>query len=172
MAEPDPDTQRSDAAEHWDRASVGWEKRAAEIREHGMPVSMAMIRHLELQPGQRVLELAAGPGDTGLIAAELIKPAGTLISSDASEAMIEVARKRAEEMGISNVEFRRLELEWIDLPTANVDAILCRWGLMLVVDPEAAAREMRRVLRPGGAAAVAVWDESSVNPWATIPFGT
>ena len=169
VAEPDPDTQRSEALEHWERAAVWWEKRAWEIREHGMPVSMWMIRQLGLQPGQRLLELAAGPGDTGLLAAELIKPAGTLISSDASEAMLEVARKRAAEMGISNVEFVRLELEWIDLPTAEVDAVLCRWGLMLVLDPEAAAREIRRVLRPGGHLAVAVWDQSDANPWATVP---
>jgi ubiquinone/menaquinone biosynthesis C-methylase UbiE len=62
----------------------------------------------------------------------------------------------------------RLELEWIDLPTASVDAILCRWALMLLVDPEAAAREMRRVLSPGGRAAVAVWDLPAANPWATV----
>ncbi len=128
-----------------------------------------MIRQLGLQPGQHVLELAAGPGDTGFLAAELISPAGTLVSSDASEAMLDVARARAEQLGITNVEFQRLELEWIDLPTASVDAILCRWALMLVLDPEAAAREMRRVLRPGGRAAVAVWDQPTANPWATVP---
>jgi SAM-dependent methyltransferase len=166
----DPDTFRSEQLERWDRAASGWQKRAAEIKTHGMPVSVAMIRRLGLQPGQRVLELGAGPGDTGFLAAELVTPAGALMSSDASEAMLEVARARAQEMGIDNVEFLRLELEWIDLPTATVDAILCRWALMLLLDPEAAAREMRRVLRPGGRVAVAVWDESSANPWATVPL--
>lgn len=169
MAELDPDTFRAEQLERWDKAAMGWGRRAADVRSHGMPVSIAMIRHLELQPGQCVLELAAGPGDTGLLAAELVSPAGTLISSDASEAMLEIARARAQQMGIHNVAFQRLELEWIDLPTASVDAILCRWGLMLIVDPEAAAREMRRVLRPGGRVAVAVWDHSALNPWATIP---
>ena len=79
-----------------------------------MPVSTWMIDHLALQPGMRVLELAAGPGDTGFLAAELIKPGGMLISSDATEAMLEIARGRARQMGIDNVEFRQLELEWID----------------------------------------------------------
>jgi ubiquinone/menaquinone biosynthesis C-methylase UbiE len=70
---------------------------------------------------------------------------------------------------VTGVEFRRLELEWIDLDTASVDAVLCRWGIMLVADPESAAREIRRVLRPGGRAALAVWDTPERNPWATIP---
>jgi SAM-dependent methyltransferase len=165
----EPDELRALQLERWDTAAAGWARRAQEIRAHGMPVSMWMIQQLGLQPGQRVLELAAGPGDTGLLAAELIRPGGTLICSDASEAMLEIARARAGEMGIDNVEFQRLELEWIDLPTGSVDAVLCRWAVMLVVDQEAAVREMRRVLRPGGRAAVAVWDVPEVNPWATIP---
>jgi SAM-dependent methyltransferase len=168
MAELDPDAFRSEQLERWERGAAGWGKRASDVRDHGMPVSIAMIRQLGLQPGQRVLELAAGPGDTGFLAAELVNPAGKLICSDASEAMLEIARARAEELRIANVEFMRLELEWIDLPTASVDAILCRWALMLLLDPEAAAREMRRVLRPGGRAAIAVWDQSAANPWATV----
>jgi SAM-dependent methyltransferase len=139
------------------------------VRDWGMPVSLWMIEHLALQPGQRVLELAAGPGDTGFMAAELIAPGGTLISSDASDAMVEVARARAQSLGIANVEFKQLELEWIDLPTASVDAVLCRWGVMLIVDPAAALHEIRRVLRPGGRAALAVWGSPEDNPWATIP---
>jgi SAM-dependent methyltransferase len=169
VASTDPDTQRAESAERWERAAAGWGKRADDIRSMGMPISTWMIEHAGLQPGQRVLELAAGPGDTGFMAAELIRPGGTLVCSDAAEAMLDVARARAAERGIDNVEFARLELEWIDLPAASVDAILCRWGIMLTVDPGAAVREARRVLKPGGRLAVAVWDEARLNPWATSP---
>ncbi len=134
-----------------------------------MPVAEWMVEHLALTPGQRVLELAAGPGDTGFLAAEAIAPGGTLVCSDGAEAMLEVARGRATKLGFENVEFRRLELEWIDLPTASVDAILCRWGFMLSPDPAAALQEARRVLRPGGRIALAVWDAAERNPWATVP---
>ena len=135
-----------------------------------MPVSAAMVDALALQPGMRVLELAAGPGDTGFMAAELISPGGTLISSDGAEAMLEVARRAGPpSSGVHNVEFQQLELEWIDLETATVDAVLCRWGIMLIVDPVSAAREIRRILRSGGRAAFAVWDAAERNPWATIP---
>jgi SAM-dependent methyltransferase len=169
MSDADPETQRADQRAGWETAAGGWGRRADQMRALGMPVSMWMIDHLGLQPGQRVVELAAGPGDTGFLAAELVRPGGTLISSDGAEAMIEIARERAKAMGLDNVEFKQLELEWIDLPTASVDAILCRWGLMLTVDREAAVQEMRRVLKPGGRVALAVWDDPEYNAWATAP---
>ena len=172
MSAVEPDEQRAASRQMWESAAQGWGNRADRVRAWGMPVSVAMIDGLALQPGQRVLELAAGPGDTGFMAAELIRPGGTLISSDGAEAMLGVARARAAQTGTDNVEFAQLELEWIDLPTAAVDAVLCRWGIMLVVDPDAAAHEIRRVLRPGGRAAFAVWDSPERNPWATITSHT
>jgi ubiquinone/menaquinone biosynthesis C-methylase UbiE len=179
VSEPDPQTQRVESLELWERAAGGWGRRADRVREVGMPVSRALIDALAPQPGERILELAAGPGDTGFLAAELIRQSdgpraggardGMLVCSDGAEAMLEVAKARARAAGIENVEFVRLELEWIDLPTASVDAALCRWGLMLITDREAAAREIRRVVRAGGRAALAVWDLPERNPWATIP---
>lgn len=169
MSPHDPDQQRAASRAAWEEAASGWGRTADRVRDWAAPVSLAMVDGLAPAPGQRVLELAAGPGDTGFIAAERIAPGGTLICSDGAEAMVAVARERAEAQGLSDVEFRLLELEWIDLPTADVDAVLCRWGIMLVVDPEAAAREIRRVLRPGGRAALAVWDAPERNPWTTIP---
>jgi SAM-dependent methyltransferase len=165
----DPDAVRAEMLERWGRAAAGWGKRAQSVRAFGLPVSAWMLDHAGLQPGLRVLELAAGPGETGFLAAELIRPGGSLLCSDATDEMLEVARGRAQELGIENVEFKRIELEWIDLKTASVDVVLCKWGLMFAVDPEAALREARRVLRPGGRLALAVWDGPPVNPWAMIP---
>jgi ubiquinone/menaquinone biosynthesis C-methylase UbiE len=166
---PEAEILRAEMLERWERAAGGWGRRAENVREMGMPVSAWLIEHIAPQPGQVLLELAAGPGDTGFMAAELIVPGGELISSDAAEGMLSVARRRAGELGIANVQFKRLELEWIDLPAASVDGVLCRWGVMLALDPAAALREMRRVLRPGRRAALAVWDSPEHNPWATIP---
>ncbi|MBV9000075.1 MAG: methyltransferase domain-containing protein, partial [Solirubrobacterales bacterium] len=106
------DELRAEMLARWERAATGWGKHAQRMREFGMPVSAWMLDHARLQPGQRVLELAAGPGDTGLLAAELIRPGGTLLSTDAAETMLNVARTRAAAFGIENVEFKRMDIEW------------------------------------------------------------
>jgi SAM-dependent methyltransferase len=160
--------QRDRLLDGWDEASKGWGRQADRTQEAALPISEWMIAHTKPVAGERVLELAAGPGDTGFMAADAIAPDGILISSDASAGMLDVARERAEEQGITNVEFKQLQLEWIDLPTASIDVVLCRWGVMLAVDPSAALRECRRVLKPGGRLAVAVWDPPEMNPWTVI----
>ena len=109
-----------------------------------MPVSAWLIDALDPQPGQTLLELAAGTGDTGLLAAELVAPAGEADLSDFAEAMLAAARRRAEELGIANVRFKQIDAETsIDLPAASVDGVLCRWGFMLLADPGAALQRAR-----------------------------
>jgi SAM-dependent methyltransferase len=170
MTEPeDADALRDSLLDRWERSAPGWAARRERQRAFGMPVSEWMIDAVSPEPGQRLLELAAGVGDTGMLAAERLRPGGTLVSSDGTDGMLEAARARAAELGVENVEFKRLQLEWIDLPTASVDAVLCRWGFMFAVDPGSAFTETRRVLRPGGRFAMAAWDGPEHNPWATIP---
>jgi SAM-dependent methyltransferase len=160
---------RRRSAEHWEEAASGWVRRQESIREFGAPVSHWMVEAIELQHGQRVLELAAGLGETGLLAAELVAPTGGVILSDHAEAMLAGARARAAKLDLTNVEFQVWNAEWIDLPVASIDAVLCRWGYMLMADPLAALVETRRVLRPGGRVALAVWDALAANPWALAP---
>jgi len=165
----DPNAHRQESLQSWEDAASGWARRQELLRELGAPVSHWMLDAISPQPGQRVLELAAGLGETGMLAAELVAPMGGVIVSDQAEAMLEGARARAGALGLSNVEFQVLNAEWIDLPVASVDAVLCRWGYMLMADPAAALAETRRVLRPGGSVALAVWDAIEHNPWAVIP---
>jgi SAM-dependent methyltransferase len=167
----DPDEQRRSCLAQWDAASAGWGESQAWLRERAAPVSRWLIDSLELAPGQRLLELAAGPGETGLMAASLLAPGGALISSDQSAAMVELARARAAELGLDNVECRVINAESIALPVASVDAVLCRWGYMLMVDPGAALGETRRVLRSAGRLALAVWGSPQGNAWLTVPNG-
>lgn len=165
--ERDPDELRAEQRDHWERSAAGWRAASARFQANTMPVSRALVDAIEPQPGQRVLELAAGIGETGFLAAELLEPGGTLISTDGAEQMQEQARARAAELGLRNVEFKLADLEWIDVGTAEVDAVLCRWGYMFAIDRAAALRETRRVLRPGGHVAFATWAAAERNPWQT-----
>jgi len=165
----DARAHRAASLQNWQEAAAGWQARQQLMREVGEPVSHWMIDAVDLQPGQRVLELAAGLGETGFLAAELVAPAGGVITSDQADAMLDGARRRAGELGLTNVEFQVLNAEWIDLPVASVDAVLCRWGYMLMADPAVALAETRRVLRPDGHVALAVWDAIEHNPWARMP---
>jgi len=166
----DANAHRASSLAGWEEAASGWIRRQDAIRSLGAPVSGWMLDAVALRPGGRVLELAAGLGETGMLAAELIGPSGRVIVSDQAEAMLAGARARAAELGLANVEFQVLGAEWIDLPLASVDAVLCRWGYMLLADPGAALGETRRVLRPGGKVALAVWDAIERNPWAPMPM--
>src|SRR3712207_671036 len=135
-----------------------------------MPVSVWMVEAINPQPGHTVLELAAGLGDTGFLAAELVAPGGTLICSDFSPEMLSAAQERAARLGIRNVRFRQIDAETaIDQPAASVDGVLCRWGYMLMADPDTALRETRRVLKRGARVALAVWASPQDNQWSRIP---
>lgn len=161
----DPEEERAASRERWENIAPGWESGAEAFHTGALPVAHWMVERLEPQPGQTILELAAGRGDVGFLAAELLHPGGKLISSDGAEAMVEIARRRAAALGIDNVEFKPIDLEWIDAKLATIDGILCRFGYMHAVDPEHALREARRVLRPGGRAVIAIWAGPEENPW-------
>jgi len=95
-------------------------------------------------------------------------PGGEVVLSDVASEMVAIAAQRAAALGLDNVSTRVLDIEQIDEPDGAYDVVLCREGLMFAVDPARAAREIQRVLRPGGRAAVAVWGPRERNPWLAV----
>jgi len=155
--------------EGWEGVAQGWAARADAMQRAAIGVSRWLAEAIHPQPGHVVLEVTAGVGDTGLLIAELVQPGGKVIITDWAQAMVDAARARAEHVGATNVEVRQMNAEWLDLPAASVDGVVARWGYMLLDDPEAALREARRVLRPGGRIALAVWDAPERNEWMEVP---
>jgi ubiquinone/menaquinone biosynthesis C-methylase UbiE len=162
-------TYRQENRRRWQSVAAGWEKHADALRRDTMPVTSWMIDAIEPQPGNDLLELAAGIGDVGFLAAELIQPGGTLITSDLVPEMLTAAQRRAEKLGITNVRFRQIDAEAIDQPAASLDGVLSRWGYMLMPDAEAALKDTRRVLKPGSRVALAAWADPKDNPWTALP---
>ncbi len=164
----EPEDYRRTSHETWEAMAPGWQRRSDYIWEASRSVGEWMVGELDPRPGDTVLELGAGPGDTGFLAAARLGERGRLISTDFSPQMVDVARRRGAELGLRNVDYRVMDAESIELDTDSVDGVLCRFGYMLMADPAAALSESRRVLRPGGRLALAVWGAPDRNPWAAI----
>lgn len=154
----------------WNTMATGWDERHAYLEQTARPVTEAMLDEISPRPGETILDLAAGTGLVGLAATERVRPGGHVIIGDFAESMVDVARRYAAEMGVENVDCRVLDAEQLDLDDESVDAVLCRWGYMLMPDPAAALSETHRVLRPGGRLCCAVFAGPDDNPWAALPM--
>jgi SAM-dependent methyltransferase len=154
----------------WAAVAPGWAAHADFIDERGAAVTEALLRAATPQPGERVLELACGPGGPGFAAAPLVGPEGDVVVSDVAAEMTSIAAARARILGLDRVRTRDLDLEHIDEPDASFDVVVCREGLMLVADPARATAEIHRVLRPGGRVALTVWGPRDRNPWLGVVF--
>jgi SAM-dependent methyltransferase len=156
-----PDRTHSHAM--WGSVAGGWAEHSDYVDARGAHVTEAMLDLTAPQPGERVLELACGTGSVGLAAAER---GCEVVLSDVAPEMTAIAGRRA--AGRAGVSTLVLDLEEIAQPDDSYDVVLCREGLMLTPAPGRAAREIARVLRPGGRVAVAVWAERERNPWLGI----
>ena len=164
----DENEARDKSLATWEEMSAGWRKYDDYIWSVSRHVGEWIARSADLKPGDTVLDIACGPGDTGFKAAQHIGDQGKLISTDFSQGMVDVARDRAASLGITNAEFRTMDAENMDLPDASVDGIVCRWGFMLMLDPQKALKECQRVLKPGGRLSFSVWGPPEKNPWVTL----
>jgi ubiquinone/menaquinone biosynthesis C-methylase UbiE len=155
----------------WQAVAPAWERHRDRIFDATRAISERLVDLVGPRPGNTILELTAGTGETGFLLADRIGADGRLISTDFSEAMVQAAARGATQRGLANVEFRVIDAQAIDLPDGSVDGVLSRFGLMLVPDPRRALEESHRVLRPGGRLAYAVWGAMDRNPWITLLAG-
>jgi SAM-dependent methyltransferase len=167
---PTRDPLRAQLHQTWNGVAGAWAAHLGYVDSRGRHVSDRMLELTQPRPGERVLELACGTGGPGLDAGPLVEPGGQVVVSDFAAEMVAVAAGRARAAGLANVAGKVIDLEQIDEPDASFDVVLCREGLMLVPDPERGAREIRRVIRPGGRVAITVWGPRELNPWLGVVF--
>ncbi len=164
------DELRAHVHSMWSGVASRWADNADDVDRRGAEVAERMLDAAAVQPGDRVLELACGPGGAGLAAAQRVGPEGEVVLSDVVPEMVSIAAARARSRGLGNVRTATLDLEQIDDRDGSYDVVLCREGLMFAVQPDRAVNEMHRVLHPGGRVAIAVWGSQSENPWLGIVF--
>lgn len=163
----DPDAT-SDVRRSWDSVAGGWEQHRARIFDGFRHVSEWLVAQAAPQPGETIVDLAAGPGETGFLAADRVGQRGRVLSTDLAPGMVEAARRGATDRQLDNVECRVMDAQAMDLPDSSVDAVICRLGFMLMPDPGRAFHEVRRVLKPGGRLAYAVIGAPDRNAWMSL----
>ena len=151
----------------WSAAASGWERWGDWFERNSGGLSEWMCDAAGVGPGRHVLDLACGPGPLATLAATRVRPDGKVVATDLSSDMVEVARRKQQRLGLDNLEVLEMDMQALTFPDASFDAVTCRFGLMFCPDLERAASEAHRVLRPGGRAAVVVWDIPAKNPFFT-----
>jgi SAM-dependent methyltransferase len=164
---PGGDEIRDGQRATWAGLSAGWEKWDPVIMDQLGPVGTAMIECLGIADDQQHLDIAAGTGEPGLSVARLA-PRGHVVLTDLAAEMLEIAARRANAQGITNVETRVCSADDLPFGDAVFDSISVRFGYMFFPDHAKATAEFGRVLKPGGRVCSSVWAKPEDNPWATI----
>jgi ubiquinone/menaquinone biosynthesis C-methylase UbiE len=129
------------------------------------PFRVDLVDRLAPRPDEKVLDLGTGPGEPALTIAPRVGANGHVTGVDLSERMVEIANRIARDRAVRNVDFRAMDCTALDLPDRSYDAAVSSFGFQIFTDPEKAAQEARRVLKPGGRIAVSVWSTAERVPW-------
>jgi SAM-dependent methyltransferase len=130
------------------------------------PFGEAAIAAAAVRPGERILDVGCGCGDSSLALASAVAPAGEVLGVDVSAPMLDLARQRG--AALSNLSFMEADASKAVLP-GPFDVLYSRFGVMFFDDPAAAFNHLRQAIKPGGRVAFACWQPARETPWASIP---
>ena len=163
---------RGGQRQQWDSAATGWRKWSALIDGATSGISARLVELAGVEPGSRVLDVAAGYGEPSLTAATRAGAEGSVVATDISAGMLAFGRERAAAAGLANIEFVEADASSLKFPEASFDAALSRWGIIFEPDGEAAAARVRSFLKPGARMAISSWGPPDRVPFLAIPMGT
>jgi len=150
--------------------AASWQASLAQRQQSLAAVNEVLFAQVGLGPGMRALEIGSGTGDLALLVAARVGPAGSVLATDASPPMLEVAVRLAREGGIANVSTCAVRAEDLDLPPGSFDAAISRNCLMFVTDLPRALGAIRTALRPGARFAASVWGPLERNVFHGAPI--
>jgi len=155
----------------WDAVSAGWERWWPVLEQGAQVISDALLEMAQAGPGQRIMDIATGIGEPAITAARQVGTQGRVIATDQAPQMLAIARRRAAGLGLDNIDFLEMDGELADCSHDNLDAVVCRWGLMFFPDPARAVKRFHQLLTPGGRCAVAVWSTPPRVPGISFAMG-
>ena len=159
-------SQRAD----WNQVASGWEKWDRLLDENMTCLNHRLMADARLRAGQRVLDLGSGTGFPALLAAQVVSKSGQVIGMDLAENMLALGRRKADALGLANVEFHTGDVTELAFEGGCFDAVTSRFCLMFLPDVAQAMREIARVLKAGGYVTAAVWSAPDKNPYLRIPM--
>jgi SAM-dependent methyltransferase len=168
----DPVEFRDGQRKQWNSAATGWRKWSELIDGAASGISTRLVELAGVEPGSRVLDVAAGYGEPTLTAARAVGPEGSVVASDISPEMIAFGRERAAAAGLQNIEFVESDAAGLEFPKKSFDAALSRWGIIFEPDAEAAAARVHGFLKPGAKMAISSWGPPDRVPFLAIPMRT
>ena len=157
--------------ESCNKFSFGWKKWDELFMDFLKPMGDEIIKLLDPKDTDLILDVASGTGEPGLTIANKLK-FGKVVVTDLAEDMLAVAKENAHRRGISNIEIFPCDVCEMPFEDNTFDAVSCRFGFMFFPDMLLAAKEMARVLKPGGRIATSVWNIPEKNFWITAILGT
>ena len=160
--------QMVDPLREWHESAQYWERHAQTIRTMFAPVTRALIEDAGISEGDKVLDIAGGPGEPSLTIAEVVGPVGSVTCTDAVAEMVAAAQSEALRRGLKNISFEQCLADSLPFEDDSFDAAVCRMGVMFFPDPLLGLREMLRVIKSDASLSFAVWSDSNLNPYAYI----
>jgi SAM-dependent methyltransferase len=146
-----------------------WARLQKEIEDNLRPFAEATIAKLAPQPGERIVDVGCGAGETTLSIADRVQGHGFVLGIDVSRPLLQRATARAANTPEFPIRFVEADAAAYNFERASFDALFSRFGVMFFADPAAAFANMRRALKPGGRVAFCCWRDRRENPWATLP---
>jgi ubiquinone/menaquinone biosynthesis C-methylase UbiE len=170
MPKPDSAKILEGQRQDWNRVAGGWERWDRFFDEQMACLNHRLVADARLRSGLRVLDLGSGTGYPALLAAQTVGEHGSVVGLDLAERMLDVARRKATSLGLTNVAFRAGDVTTLPFQAGSFDAVTSRFCLMFLPDIPQAAAEIARVLRSGSWLAAAVWSAPERNPYIRIPM--
>lgn len=159
-------------SQYWnEQAGPKWVRRQAQLDTQIEPLGLAAMQHADIKPGERVLDIGCGCGQTALELAQRVGPNGSVLGADLSQPMLARAQERQREQKLNKLEFIQADAQTHAFAQEYFDLVFSRFGVMFFADPTAAFQNLRTTLQPDGRLCFLCWQPLAQNDWVKVPLG-